>query len=151
MVSIGTSTEVTLELRPQGQEGASPGHCCEGTFQQVGKLMLFCVVPHARQFKELISSGRWCLFSSCSQHIMEGCRNDCPKKAIYTFHYASISTSLELFISSSPTTSSQDLSGGWSGLQFRVPKALSEHKCIPRVPDFITHCASVCCRHISDV
>lgn len=51
------------------------------------------------------------------------------KEAISTLIcYASISTSLASLISSSTTISSQDLSKDWSGLPFRVPKALSEHK-----------------------
>lgn len=130
MIRISTWKEETFEQRPKGKEQASP---VEGWEEHSGRWE--AVMPSGQYLGPDISKNSSVvvgamsfleLFITYSGRVQKWL----PQKTVIStlIYYANLSAFLELLISSSTTTSSQDLSEGWSGLQFRVPKALSEHK-----------------------
>lgn len=127
MVRISTRQEVTFEHRPKGQEWASP---LEGWEEHSGRWeadVQYLGLDIAMNASVVVGNMSFLqLFIICCGRIQKWL----PPKTVISIliYYASLSASLELLISSSATTSSQDLSEGWLGLQFRVPKALSEQQ-----------------------
>lgn len=151
VVRISTRTEETFEQRPTGKEQASPLRGWEehsGRWEAVMPSVQYLGPDISKNSSRVISAMSFLKLSiTCSERIQK-CL---PHKTVIStlIYYASLSASSELLISSSNTTSSQDLSD--QGCSSEFPRHCQSTKCVPFAPDFITCYPSAHCRHLSGI